>query len=232
MKNKYLASVLIIVALVGIAGAVWWSKSNVTEPTGNNSVAHAEDPVATLHGGATIITRGELDAQIQELSQNPQIQVPDAADTEGRTAFERLVLDQMIGGILLFNEAEKQGFTADDTLVETELSSITAQYETAAAFEAELAKAKLSRETLRENIRRALITNQYYAKITTEHPVTVTDEEIRAFYDTAVAPQDETSVFENVEADIKTHLEQQKMQEILTGIVAELQQSADVQILL
>lgn len=234
MKNKYIAIALVVVAIAGVGGLIWFTGSgnDLVQSTSTNITPDASAVVATLNGGETTITRGELDAQIQALAKNPQVQVPDASQAEARANFERLVLDNMIGSILLFDEAKRQGFTADDAAVDSELATITAQYESAAVFEAALTTAKLSRESLRENIRRQLITNQHYAKITAEHPVTVRAEEIRVFYDTQVVPQDAKIVFEDVEDKIKTQIEQQKMQDILTGIINELRQSADVKVLI
>ena len=234
MKNKYILIALVLVALLGVGGVIQWSrhKNNLMQAASSAALPDANAAVATLDSGKTTITRGQLDTQIQGLANNPQIQIPKKTDTDARAKFERLVLDQMIGGILLFDEAQRQGFTTDDAAIDKEFASITAQYKTADELDKALTAANVTKDALRENIRRNLIINQYYDKITKEHPVTASAEEIKAFYDTQVVPQDPKIVFKDVESKIKTQIEQQKTQEVLKGIVEGLRQSADVKVLI
>jgi FKBP-type peptidyl-prolyl cis-trans isomerase (trigger factor) len=234
MKNKYIAVALVVVTLIGVGGIIWWSGKgqSLLESAGTSATQDAAAIVATIHGGETTVTRAQLDAQIQDLAKNPQIQVPPASETETRGKFENLVLDQLIGGMLLFEEAQKQGFTADDAAVDAELATITAQYKTPEEFEKALTDANLTKDALRENIRHNLITNQYYDKIIAEHPVTVSEEQIRAFYDAEVAPKNATLVFDDIKNQIKTQLEQEKTQEVLKGVIDGLRQSADVKVLI
>ena len=238
MKNTYVTIALVLVGFAAAGGLIWFVgaghslKPQAKDTAQQSTTQDATAVVATLHGGTDTITRGQLDTQIQELSQNPQIHIPDPSDKEARAKFDRLALDQLIGSILFFNEAVKQGFVTDDKAIDAELATITAKYQNVAAFEAARDAAKLTQETLRENVRHRLITNQYYAKIAAEHPVTVTDEEVKQFFDTQVAPQNQKAIFTDVKNDIKTHLEQQKMQEVIVGIIDELYKSADVQVLI
>ncbi|MBI4086422.1 SurA N-terminal domain-containing protein [Candidatus Kaiserbacteria bacterium] len=232
MKNSYITIALVIVALAGAGGVIWYFKGAdpLATQTQEGVSQSADTVVATIRGGETKITRGELDVQIEQLAQNPQIQVPKEGDE--RIAFERLVLDQMVGNILFFEEAKRQGFTADDAAVSAELSKITGQYADTAAFEAALLGAKLDKESLKTNIARQLITNQYRNKIAAEHPSTTTPEEIKAFYDAQITPQNPDTALEAVTQDIQTYLEQQKVEEVITGIIADLRASADVKILI
>ena len=236
MKNKYITIALVVVVLAGAGGLIWFTEGGntlITKLTQSASRTQGADTVvATFTGGSAHITRAELDAKIQELAKNPQISVPDASKGEERTKFERLVIEQMIKDGFLIDEAQKQGLTADDAAVDAELATITAQYKDTAAFEAALVTAQLSKETLRENIRRQLIINQYYKSVAVAHNVTVTPEEVKTFYDTQVVPTQPKLAFADVEKEIQTRLEQQKTQEIVTGILDELYKSANVQILI
>lgn len=234
MKNKYIIVALALIVLVGAGGLVWFIRGGhlFIKPTASSATPDAAAVVATFHDGATKITRGELDTQVQTLAKNPQIQVPDASKVEERKTFERLVIEQMIKDTLLFDEAKKQELTADDAAVDKELATITARYKDVAAFEAALVAAQLNKETLRENIRHQLIINQYYNGIAATHNVTVTPVEVKAFYDTQVVPTQPKLAFADVEKEIQTRLEQQKTQGIVTGILDELYKSANVQILI
>lgn len=234
MTNKYITIALVVVVLAGAGSVVWFTKgrTNPTQPASSVMAPDANAAVATLHGGATTITRAQLDTKIDQLSKNPQIKVPNASDTGARTTFEHAVLDQMIGEMLVFDEAQKEGFTTDDVAIDKQLGTITAQYASTTAFEAALIEAKLSKESLRENIRHALISNQYYEKIAKEHPVTVSEEEIKASYDQSTASQNPKPPFKEVTGQIKAQIEQQKLQEVLKGIIDGLRQAADVKVLI
>ena len=228
---------LVVAGLIGAGGLIWFTGSGNTllQSNKNDTAQDAAAAVATIHGGQTTITRAELDAQIAMLANNPQTQVPAADQTEQRTQFEHLVLDQMVRDILLFEQAQKEGATANDADVDAELAAITAQYENTAAFEQAVAAAKLDTKSLRENIRHQLIVTQYYTQVAAEHPVTTTPEEVRAFFDEQIAPQQTASTtvsFEELAAQIQAHLEQQKTQQVLDGIIDELYRSGDVKLLI
>lgn len=211
MKNKYIIG-LVVIGLVGAGGLIWSVKGGhspfalLKRPP----ASQASTVVATFNNGETNITRTELDAQIKTLGSNPQVKVPEVSDTEARVSFERLVLTQMIHDNLLFSEAQRQGFTADDAAINAELTKITGQYKDTAAFEAALISASLDQETLRKNIGKQLIVNQYSAKVATEHNVAVTPEEIKVFYDAQVAKQNPELKFDDIKGQIQAHLEQQK----------------------
>ena len=237
MKNTYMIGGLVVAGLIGAGGLIWFTGSGNTllQSNKNDTAQDAAAAVATIHGGQTTITRAELDAQIAMLANNPQTQVPAADQTEQRTQFEHLVLDQMVRDILLFEQAQKEGATANDADVDAELAAITAQYENTAAFEQAVAAAKLDTKSLRENIRHQLIVTQYYTQVAAEHPVTTTPEEVRAFFDEQIAPQQTASTtvsFEELAAQIQAHLEQQKTQQVLDGIIDELYRSGDVKLLI
>ena len=233
MKNKYI-TIAVVLVLVGVGAFIRFTKkgNSLIHPTTQGQTQDASAVVATIRGGQISISRAQLDVQIQQSAQNPQVKVPDASQGEARSAFEKAVLDQMVKSALFLDEAQRQGFTVDDTAVEAELAKITASYQDAAAFDAALASAQLTKDMLRENIKRQLVTKQYYSKIVAEHPVKVTAEEIKGFYDTQVVPQDPKAVFEKIKDQIKTQLEQQKVQEVVKGIVDELYKSADVKVLI
>ena len=228
---------LVVAGLLGAGGLIWLTGTgkNLLQSVHTDTAQDVSAIVASIHGGQTTITRGQLDEQIHALAQNPQIQVPDASQKEERTKFEHLVVDQMVRDRILFDEAQKQGFTADDTAIDAQLTTITEQYKDTAAFEQALAAAQLDRDALRENIRHQLVVDQYYKKITAEQTIAPTPEEIRAFYDQQIVPQQTASTtiaFETVADQIKTHLEQQKTQEVINGIVDGLYASAEVTILI
>ena len=237
MKNTYMIGGLVVAGLIGAGGLIWFTGSGNTllQPGKNDTTEDASAAVATIHGGQTTITRAQLDAQIATLANNPQIRVPATDKMEERAQFERLVLDQMVRDILLFEQAQKEGATANDADVDAELAAITAKYENTAAFEQAVAAAKLDTESLRENIRHQLIVTQYYTQVAAEHPATTTPEEVRAFFDEQIAPQQTASTtvsFEELAAQIQAHLEQQKTQQVLDGIIDELYRSADVKLLI
>ena len=232
MKYAYIIGALVVVGLIG--GLLLTGKAD--NPFKNKDTASTtQDATAvvatfTMNGGENTITRGQLDAQIQTLANNPQIQVPDQSNTEARTTFERLVLTQMVRDALLFDEAQKQGFTADTAAVDAELAKISGQYPDATAFQAALAAASVSEDTLRTNLAHQLILNQYSAKIAADQGITVTPEEVRTFFDEQVAPEASTTPFEEVSEKIQEYLTQQKTGAAVATVVESLYTAANTQI--
>lgn len=221
---------LVIVAVVvlgalGYAGFKWGlnSDNGNTEDFTSEQVAGV---VATVNGNE--ITRQEFNAQMQQLASNPQVQIPSEDQSEERAEFEELVLGQLINDILLVREAERLGFSADQEVVDTQYDGIIGQFETEEAFQAQLEASGLDETALKESIRRQLTVNQYFRDAIVPE-ATVTDEEVRTFFDEQIAPQDDSLVFEEVQEQVRNQLRQQKAEEILSQKIQELRDAADIQ---
>jgi peptidyl-prolyl cis-trans isomerase C len=111
------------------------------------------------------------------LSSGRQPGGPDSEEELGQAALQVLIENE-----LLFQEAQRRGYTAAAQEVDEELAAIVAQFPAEAAFEKSLAQMQVTKEELRLDLERAqVVRNMIAAEI--EPGVTVKPDELRAYYD-------------------------------------------------
>jgi len=216
---------IIIIALAGLAFFFWSSTDNEE----GQDVANADGVVATFSGEE--ITRAQLDAYVAGLAENPQVTVPDASQEVERAEFDRAALEQMINEQLFIADAQAQGVSVDADAVDARLAEVAAQFETEEDYQAELAAAGITEDVLRANIRQQLLITGYYEKLSAENEVSVSDEEVQAFYDEQITDT-EANPFEDVAEQIEAFLAQQKLQVIVDGVIEKLRENANIQLLI
>jgi len=91
-------------------------------------------------------------------------------------------LETLIENELLFQEAERRGFAAEQQAVDEELATIAGQFPSARMFEEALAQMGISREDLHKDLERAQCVRKMIAS-SIEPEVVVSAEEVRAYYD-------------------------------------------------
>ncbi len=217
MSKQIIASS--IVAVVAIAGA--WYAVSVNE--GKESTGNI---VATVNG--VELSREEFDAQFQQARETYLQQGTDVNDAQFVSQLETQVLDQMIAGVLLRQEAEKSGIAVDNNEVETEMATIIESLGGLDVFNQQLVGANLSKEELEDDIKEQLLVSKYIdTQVSGDE--TVTDEEARALYDQASAQQD-MPPFEELEEQAKAEVLRQKQDQLIQTLVASLRESADINI--
>lgn len=104
------------------------------------------------------------------------------AETVPSVEFYRMALDQILAGILMSEAAQTKGIAATDEEVEQRLSAARAQFASDEEFQQALAAQGDTLEGLSADIRMEISTKKY---IQTEiaPTITVTDEELKIFYD-------------------------------------------------
>lgn len=186
--------------------------------------------IATVNGEE--ISRFELDVQTAQLVQNPKIQTPDPENKEQYAQFERAVAEQLVNDALIYADAKEQGFTTTDEAVEKEFGELAQKFETAEDFAKQLAALSLTEESLKENIRRQHIVDQYYKQIFDKHDIAIGEDEARTLYDQHIANQENAPAFEEIKDQIELELKQQKMQAVLAEIIQKLREPAKIEITL
>ena len=224
--NKILLGILGIAVAGGIVSLAYFFGNTAGE---NTAQLNDPTPVATVNGEA--VTRGELNAQIAQIAQNPQIQVP-REGTEEHAQFERLVLDQMINTRLFLKEAEARDLAPSEAEIEAEFARVLGQFESEAAFESQLAAAGLSRADVREDIKEQLTVVAFRAHLKVENNVEATEEEARALYERAVEEQGIEQSFEDIEEVVYAQVENLEIEQLIAALVQELRSEAEVEILI
>lgn len=152
-----------------------------TEPVTETSAIEAADPasfpdvVATVNG--VDIEKSALMKQVAGVG----AQAPPEQDTTS-AAFFRGVLDELVGGELLFQASKQRDLTADEAAVEQQLSTLKARFPDQTVFEQALAQQGLTLDELETQLARDLsIQNLIDADITPR--ISVSEKAIRKFYD-------------------------------------------------
>jgi parvulin-like peptidyl-prolyl isomerase len=185
-----------------------------------------ETVVATVNG--TEITRAELDKKMTELAAAFPAGVADPA-------FEAQVLDEVINLRLLLGEAESQGITVTEDEIDAEIASLVEAMGGEEVLAQELERNGITKEDLRVNMRQELVIRALLDANTDMAGVTVSEEEVIAVYEEAVASAPEgqelpplTEVSELARAQII----QSKSADIVSTYLVELRAKADIEITL
>ncbi|XKT74893.1 MAG: SurA N-terminal domain-containing protein [Patescibacteria group bacterium UBA2103] len=184
--------------------------------------------IATVNG--TEITREELDAQIAQLSQNPNIPTPEKTDEESYKKFEEMVAQQLVNDALIFAAAKDKGYDVKDEDVEKEFDAIVAKFPDADTFKKQLEAMSLTEESLKNTISRQRTIDQYYKEIFEGQDLTATDEEAQKLYDAHLKDKEGVPEFDKIKEQIKMELGQQKMQQYLGTVIQELRKGAEINI--
>lgn len=133
------------------------------------------DVVATVNG--VDIEKSALMKQVAGLGQ----QAPPDQDTTS-AAFYRGVLDELVGGELLFQASKQRDLTADAAAVEQQLNTLRARFPDPSVFEQALAQQGMTLDELKAQLAHDLsIQNLIDEDITPR--ISVSEEAIRKFYD-------------------------------------------------
>jgi len=136
------------------------------------------DPVAKF--GTTVITRKELDRALSVLTAQNRIQA--GSTPEEIKKAERSALDQLIFAELLYQQGLISPPADLDKQVEFKMSQNKAKFGSPAEFEAALQQSGVTEQELVEISRKDLVISSYIEKNIIPS-ITVTDEEIKKFYD-------------------------------------------------
>jgi len=112
-----------------------------------------------------------------KLASGGQQEEPGSEEALGQAALQALIENE-----LLFQEAQRRGFSTVAQEVEDQLAAIVAQFPGPIAFETSLAQMEVTKEDLRRDLERAQAVRKMIAA-EIEPGVTVSAQEARAYYD-------------------------------------------------
>tara|TARA_B100000745_G_scaffold300509_1_gene254829 strand:+ start:3505 stop:4071 length:567 start_codon:yes stop_codon:yes gene_type:complete len=184
--------------------------------------------IATVNG--TEITREMLDAQLAQLSHNPNIPTPDKADADKYAQFEKMVAQQLVNDELIFAAAKEKGYSVKDEDVQKEFDAIAAKFPDEETFAKQLEGMSLTKEGLKDTITRQRTIDQYYKEIFEGQDLEATDEEAQKLYDEHLASKEGAPKFDEIKTQLKMELGQGKMQQFLGTVIQKLREGAEIDI--
>ena len=169
--------------------------------------------VAVVNGVA--ITQEDFDREffgIQEQSSSRGEKLDDARIAE----VKQKVLDKLIDGELLYQESQKMGVKVDDSIVDEQYAKFKDQFPSPEEFIKELEKVKLTEASLKSQIKQVMIIQQYIDQEFVQK-ITVSEEELKAFFDTYLKER------------IEKNLKQEKIQNEVSSFIEKVREKAIIE---
>lgn len=211
-KSKRWLWIVIALILLAAAGAgAWYYKNN------------------GLGGGPVAIVNGE-EISRQKFNEQKELITTQAGDASLVPTDQELV-DQMINEKLLLQDIERRGINVSDK-IDAELQNVKSQFPSEEEYNNALSQNNVTEEQVRESVEYQLLFTEYVTKIQEEKGITVTEAEIKSFYDESVAGQEEAPALEEVREQIESQIAQQKVQVVFEEVVQQLRDQADIQVLI
>jgi peptidyl-prolyl cis-trans isomerase C len=170
--------VLSIVTLLGALAAPALCAEKKKSAPAKPAAASVSPAVATVN--QTVITRADLNRAMRfMLSQN---QIPADMSAEQKKNVEQAVLNQLISAELLYQEGQKREIPGIEERITTQISQSKSRFPTPADYDKALSENGLTESNIKEFARKEIYINNLIEQ-EIAGKVTVTDEEIRKFYD-------------------------------------------------
>ena len=169
--------------------------------------------VAVVNG--VVITQDDFDREligIEEQSANRGEKLDEARLSE----IKKRILEKLIDGELLYQESQKMGFKVEDSVVDEQYAKFKEQFPNVEEFNKELVKVKLTEASLKSQIKQVLTIQQLIDKEFIQK-ITVSEEELRAFFET------------HLKSRIEQNLKQEKIQAEVTLYIDKLKEKANVE---
>jgi peptidyl-prolyl cis-trans isomerase SurA len=224
------------------AGVKSSDKANASQQQGDASATEPDlegipDVVAEVNGeelsGAEFVDT--YTAQFQQLA----MQAQSSGQPVDQDQLKQQVLDNMVNGELLVQEAEDRGFDASQQRTDRALQELAEQngLKTTDEFVAALEKQGMERETIESEVQKQVKIDQLLASAGGD--TKPTEQELRALYDDVKKQQEQAGTeggsgqklppYAKVRSQLADQLKSQKESEAVSRLVEDLREKADIQ---
>ena len=139
----------------------------------------SEAKVAVVNG--SVITQEEFDREMSRVLQR-LASMGKSFDDSQLLATKKEVLEGLINRELLYQESQRKGIKVEEVAINEQLETLKKRFPNEDQFKSVLIKANLSEADVRSQIKMGLTVEQFVTKQFVEK-VTVSDKEVRAYYD-------------------------------------------------
>jgi FKBP-type peptidyl-prolyl cis-trans isomerase (trigger factor) len=185
--------------------------------------------VAVVNGSK--ITGKDYNAAYQSVAQQvymTALQQGNSSNSQLADQAKQQTLTTLVGETLILQDAKSKGYTASSNQIKSKYDAMAKQYGGNSKLQALLKKQNLTTDDLKQNISKQIVFNTYVSKqIGTPK---VSDKEIQQFYDQYSKGQKNVPKLSQVKSQIKQQLIQQKQNQQLKGIIAQLKKQGNVNI--
>ncbi len=217
-KDKIVSIIVVLVVLGAVAYGIFGMDNSVFKGAGAS--------VATVNG--VEISKDTFDTQLTAATESFKQQGVDVTTAENAKLIKDQVLNDLISNELVMQEIAKAGITASTEEVNAQFTTVETQAGGKEALAAELVKAKITEDQFRTNIARQITIQKYLAQNINTSAITVTDAEIKTFYDENGGKTEGAPALADVREQIVQQLTVNKQQALIAAFVAQLRAKATV----
>lgn len=217
--------ILIVVGIGLIVAGVWYFASS-SEPL---SEEEEKSTVAIVNGEE--ISREDFEELKSQMAAQQGLDLS-SLDAEAKSQFEAQVIDELVIQELVEQKADESGATVSQEEIAKQIEETIAQLGGEEAYQEALEEEGLSEEELKELIRTNLVIQAYFEEELDLSSATATEEEVKEFYEKEADQNEEIPPLEEIESQIEGMISQQKQQELMTQLIEELREEADIEILI
>jgi peptidyl-prolyl cis-trans isomerase SurA len=212
-----IASAIVVLGALGGGGYYYYTTQYV-----------AGGPVAVVNG--LKIARKEFNESVTMITQTASLQGANITDPAIQKEINNQAIDILVSNTLLLDGARAAGISTTKEAVQAEYDKLVTELGGQEALTARMAEVKLSEAKLRSNIEERLIVDQYLKAETDMEDVKVSEEDVKAAYDSYKGSGVDVPPYEDIKTQIETQLVGQKQQDIVNTFIATLKEKATIEI--
>ncbi len=204
------------------------------------SSAEELDKVATVNGEPLDLATytQQLEQTKAAYKQQQGLDLDAEENKETLKQVKQMLLDEMINHILLLQQAQKEGIQPKADDIQEQVTIIKSQFPDEAQFEEALKASSLSLADLEKEISDLLIIDQYLVSAIPNEKITVSEEEVNAYYDDYKKQFEQSQAgasvpeLKEIKSQIVVFLEEQKILEAKKDLLKNLKDDSEIKILI
>ncbi len=188
------------------------------------------------HGGTVAVVNGtriyadEYSASVDYLTQMQAMQGADTTDEQLQSEIRKQALDGLVDNTLIITTAKKEGIVITDADVQAKYDELVTELGSKEELEKRMAEMKLTETKLRSNIESRMLADAYITAKTTAKDLAVTEEEVNEFIKSIDVAGAELPPLDEIRPQIEAQILNQKQQQVVAAIVAQLREAGDIDI--
>ena len=227
-RYTIIAAVLVVVAVIGML-YIMEERGRIHTGMfdGVKKFVAAHKAVAKVNKNA--ITQADLDTSVSQLSANAEAQGADIKDPKTLDQIRSQALDMLVNTELLKQEAAKRKITISDDDVNKRIEQLKKDVGGEDVLKQRMTQFNIDEKTLRRDVTNELTIQALLDQVFKEKAVTVSEDDIKKFYDQAGGGKPGIPKLSEVHDQIEAQLKQNKQQESVTAFIDELRKNATIE---
>lgn len=235
-RTKRFYTVVAMVIVVGMVLSFTVVFVDFLGPTGGTGSASLPEVVAEVNEEE--IKKDEFNFHMAQVKAMYEMQGVNLESRENENMLRQVqwdVLQELIDEVLLVQQAEDEGLTVSNDMVQAEYQQILVQFEgDEDALENELSSMNFTPEDLKKVIAQQLTAQQYIQQYKEENieeeELEVTEEEVENLYEQYSAQMEEMPDYEEIKLQLEEELRQRKVDQVKAILTQELKEESDIEV--